>query len=46
MVDLYKSLGDGWEVQQTQNPLDLIPEQSRKEMLERTDYWDKTFKKK
>jgi NodT family efflux transporter outer membrane factor (OMF) lipoprotein len=45
LVDLYKSLGGGWEVRQTQNPLHLIPEQTQKEMLNRTHYWDKTFNK-
>ncbi len=45
LVDLYKSLGGGWEVRQSRNPLDLIPEKTKEEMLERTDYWDKTFKK-
>ena len=45
LVDLYKSLGGGWEVRQSRNPLDLIPEKTKEEMLERTDYWNKTFKK-
>jgi NodT family efflux transporter outer membrane factor (OMF) lipoprotein len=44
LVAVFKSLGGGWEVRQSQDPLDLIPEQTRKEMLERTKYWNKTFK--
>jgi hypothetical protein len=27
-----------------QTPLELIPEETKEEMLERTDYWEKTFK--
>lgn len=44
LVDLYKSLGGGWEVSQRQEPLDLIAEETREEMLQRTDYWNRTFK--
>ena len=43
LVDLYKSLGGGWELRASQDPLDLIDEQTRQEMLERTDYWNKIF---
>ncbi len=44
LVDVYRSLGGGWEVRQDKTPLELIPENTREEMLERTDYWDDTFK--
>ena len=44
LVAVYKSLGGGWEVRQSQDPLDLISEQTREEMLERTKYWNKIFK--
>lgn len=43
LVDLYKSLGGGWELRTSQDPLDLIDPQTRQEMLERTGYWNKTF---
>ena len=43
LVDLYKSLGGGWELRVSHDPLDLIDPQTRQEMLERTNYWDKTF---
>lgn len=43
LVDVYKSLGGGWEVRQGQSPVDLIPEETRQEMRERTGYWNKTF---
>jgi NodT family efflux transporter outer membrane factor (OMF) lipoprotein len=45
LVDLYKSLGGGWELRSI-DPLDLIDTQTRQEMLERTTYWEKTFKTK
>ena len=44
LVDVYRSLGGGWEVKQSQNPLDLIPDAVKDEMLERTKYWNRTFK--
>ena len=44
LVDLYKSLGGGWELR-SPDPLDLIDTQTRQEMLERTDYWNKTFER-
>ena len=44
LVDVYRSLGGGWEVRQSQNPLDLIPDAVKDEMLERTKYWNRTFK--
>lgn len=43
LVDLYKSLGGGWEIRSMQDPLDLIPEETREEMLERGKYWKKSF---
>jgi hypothetical protein len=45
LVAVYKSLGGGWEVRQNKDPLDFIPEKTREEMLKRTDYWEKSFKK-
>jgi len=45
LVAAYKSLGGGWEVRQREDPLDLIPEETREEMLKRTRYWDKSFRK-
>ena len=44
LVGVYRSLGGGWEIRPSQNPLDLIPEETRQEMLERGNYWKKTFK--
>jgi len=45
LVAVYKSLGGGWEVRQSKDPLDLIPEETREEMLKRTSYWEKSFGK-
>ena len=45
LVAVYKSLGGGWEIRQGRDPLDVIPEETREEMLERTKYWRRTFKK-
>ncbi|MEN8803614.1 MAG: efflux transporter outer membrane subunit [Thiogranum sp.] len=45
LVDVYRSLGGGWEVRQSQEPLELIPNEVKDEMLERTKYWNKTFRK-
>jgi hypothetical protein len=44
LVEVYRSLGGGWEFRQGKTPLELIPENTREEMLERTDYWDRTFR--
>jgi hypothetical protein len=43
LVAVYLSLGGGWEPVQSENTLDLIPDITREEMLERKKYWDKTF---
>jgi outer membrane protein TolC len=45
LVEVYKSLGGGWEVRQSENILDLIPDKTREEMLERTKYWNKVLEK-
>ena len=43
LIAVYKSLGGGWEIHNSSEPRDLIPDQTREEMLERTRYWNKTF---
>ena len=45
LVGVYKSLGGGWEIRPMHDPLELIPEETRQEMLERGNYWRKTFEK-
>jgi NodT family efflux transporter outer membrane factor (OMF) lipoprotein len=43
LIEIYRSLGGGWEMREGQTPLELIPEETKEEMLERTDYWETTF---
>ena len=43
LIAVYQSLGGGWEIRTSDDPVDLIPEDTRDEMLERSKYWDKTF---
>ena len=45
LVGVYRSLGGGWEIRPMGDPLELIPEDTRQEMLERGNYWKKTFEK-
>jgi outer membrane protein TolC len=44
LVEVYKSLGGGWQIRQGQEAPDLIPDETRDEMLERTKSWQKVFK--
>ena len=39
LVDVYRSLGGGWEIRRSDNPDDLIPEETREEMRQRLEYW-------
>lgn len=45
LVTVYKSLGGGWEVREKKGNLDLIPDGTKDEMLERGSYWASTFEK-
>jgi len=42
LVEVYRSLGGGWEVRQSDNADDLIPEETWAEMRERLKYWPST----
>jgi multidrug efflux pump subunit AcrA (membrane-fusion protein) len=44
LVDIYKSLGGGWQVHESRDPLELLPASTRQEMLDRTKAWRKVFK--
>ena len=46
LVDVYRSLGGGWEVRPGDKAADLIPEQTRNEMRARGKYWGKPAKAK
>ena len=39
LVDVYKSLGGGWEIRRNKAPMDLIPMETKTMMQERTDAW-------
>ena len=39
LVEVYRSLGGGWEIRRSDNPDDLIPEETREEMRQRLEYW-------
>ncbi len=45
LVAVYRALGGGWEIRQGKKPVDLIPDDTREEMLERGSYWKRTFEK-
>ena len=40
LVQVYKALGGGWEIRNGQDPVDLLPELMKEEMLERTGAWE------
>ena len=39
LVEVYRSLGGGWEIRQSDNADDLIPEEIQEEMRQRLEYW-------
>jgi len=39
LVQVYKSLGGGWQTREGKTASELLPESVRQEMLERTKYW-------
>jgi len=45
LVDVYKSLGGGWTPMAGRSVLDLVPRETKDEMLDRGPYWKRTFKK-
>lgn len=44
LVQVYKSLGGGWQIRQDLPPDALLPASTRQEMLDRTDYWNGILK--
>jgi len=40
LITIYKSLGGGWEIRGDKLPDEFLPNDTYKEMLERTDYWE------
>jgi NodT family efflux transporter outer membrane factor (OMF) lipoprotein len=39
LIEVYRSLGGGWEIRQSDNPDDLVPEETKEEMRARETYW-------
>ena len=44
LVDVYKLLGGGWLVREGVDPVGLLTDSTRQEMLDRTKAWRKIFK--
>jgi len=44
LVQVYKSLGGGWEIRRDKTADELLPDSTRQEMLQRTKYWKKILK--
>ena len=40
LVQVYKSLGGGWEIRENKDPVDLLPAAMKDEMRERTRAWE------
>mgnify|MGYP001817202883 CR=1 FL=1 len=43
LVEVYRALGGGWDVRSSADPVELLREETRQEMENRTDYWDRQF---
>lgn len=40
LVQVYRALGGGWQLRGERDPVDLMPEETRKSMLQRTGAWE------
>jgi len=45
LVQIYKSLGGGWQIRNNADPVDLLPATTRQEMIQRTDAWEGILEK-
>ncbi len=43
LVNVYKSLGGGWEIRDNRDPVDFLPQVTKDEMIKRTEQWQDTF---
>ena len=41
LVQVYLALGGGWEIREGRGPVQLLPEEVKEEMRQRTHYWDR-----
>jgi NodT family efflux transporter outer membrane factor (OMF) lipoprotein len=39
LVRVYKALGGGWQIRDDRDPVDLLPEEMKEEMIQRTKAW-------
>ena len=44
LIQIYKSLGGGWQIRDNRDPVSLLPESMKEEMRQRTKYWKGTLK--
>ena len=40
LVQVYRSLGGGWQIRDNQDPVDVLPETLKEQMRERTGAWE------
>ena len=40
LVQIYKALGGGWQIRDNRDPVDLLPEDMKEEMIQRTKAWE------
>jgi len=40
LVQVYRALGGGWQIRDNRDPVDLLPEDMKDEMIERTKAWE------
>jgi NodT family efflux transporter outer membrane factor (OMF) lipoprotein len=40
LVQVYKALGGGWEIRDNRDPVELLPEDMKEDMLQRTRAWE------
>lgn len=44
LVEVYKSLGGGWEIRENRDPVDLLPSEMKEQMRHRTKDWKDVLK--
>lgn len=43
LIQVFKSLGGGWEIREDRDPVDLLPSEMKEEMRKRTGQWQGTL---
>lgn len=44
LIEVYKSLGGGWEIRENMDPVDLLPSEMKEQMRQRTKDWKGVLK--